>query len=393
MMKLPVLFLSALALTAPSFAAEKLVSYLPTWRDAKVVSQAGQQLPVLDYGILSFIEVDADGKAFLSPAAKAGADLWRAEFVKAKKINPKFNCMWAIGGWTGSRNIAKTAQTEAGREKLVQSAIGIMRDYQCSGLDLDWEHPVTGGDYAKDASPADAQNWVSLIRDLRQGLDAAGKKDKKTYVLSVATPGNNGGWVMQGYDLKAALPMLDWVFLMAYDRAGGWSKTATLQASLHAVPGDPDGGVFSSSKAIEYYLAQGAKPAQLVLGVPFYARGLGNVAAGPNGDGLAQSMSGPGLNDQAEVGVMTWGQLQAAKLPSQGWQVHRNAESGQTPYLYHAAKKELITFDDPTSLAEKVKFVKDKQLGGVMIWEITQDDADFTLLKSLRRSLNAKPFS
>ncbi|QZA78403.1 hypothetical protein K4H28_03020 [Deefgea tanakiae] len=387
---LAALALPCLLSPTTALATEKLISYLPTWRDAGVVAKVGPQLAQLDVGILSFIEVSPDGNAFIPAATKAGADLWKAQFAKAKKVNPDFNCMWAIGGWTGSRNIAKVARTEAGRNKLVQSAIGIMRDSQCVGLDLDWEHPVTGGDYAADASPADFQNWVSLLRDLRKGLDAAGKADKKTYFLTVAVPANNGGWVMGGYDMKSALPLLDWVNLMAYDRAGGWSKTSTLQASLHAVPGDPDGNVLSTSKAVEYFIAQGAKPAQLVLGVPFYVRGLGGVAAGEKGDGLVQPMSGPGLKDEAEQGVATWGDFQTRYAKASGWKAYRSKEAGNAPYMYHAGKKELLTYDDPISLAEKVKFVKANKLGGVMIWEITQDDADFTLLNSLSQNLKGK---
>lgn len=379
-----------LALSATSFANDKLISYLPTWRDASVVSKTGPQLAKLDYGILSFIEVNASGEAYLPAATKAGAALWQAQFNTAKKSNPNFACMWAIGGWTGSKNIAKTAQTEAGRAKLVKTSVAIMRDSGCIGLDLDWEHPVTGGEYAADASAADLQNWVSLLRDFRSALDAAGKSDKKQYRLSVAVPANNGGWVMQGYDMKAALPLLDWVNLMAYDRAGGWSKTATLHASLHSVPNDPDGQILSSSKAVDYFLSLGAKPAQLILGVPFYARGLGNVAAGPKGDGLAQSMSGPGLKGEAEPGVVSWADLQGKYAKAPGWKAYRNKESGQSPYLYHADKKELISFDDPVSLAEKAKYVKEQKLGGIMIWEITQDDADFTLLGSLGKALKGK---
>lgn len=385
-MSIKLLSLAAVLLSQPLLAEEKLISYLPTWREANVVSQFGPQLGKLNYGILSFIEVNANGEAYLSPTAKAGAERWQSHFAKARKTS-NFNCMWAIGGWTGSKNIAKTAQTEAGRAKLVKSAIGIMRSSQCVGLDLDWEHPVTGGDYAADASAADLQNWVSLLRDLRQGLDAAGKADKQKYVLSIAVPANNGGWVMQGYDLKNALSMLDWVNLMAYDRSGGWSKTATLQASLHSVPNDPDGQVLSSSKAVDYFIAQGAKPAQLMLGVPFYVRGLGNVEAGPKGDGLAQSMNGPGLKDEPEAGVASWADFQAKYAKAAGWKAYRNAESGNSPYLYHAGKKELISYDDPTSLAEKVKFVKQNKLGGIMIWELTQDDAQATLLNSLVKQL------
>ncbi|WP_028451523.1 glycoside hydrolase family 18 protein [Chitinilyticum aquatile] len=377
--------LGLLALSGPVLAGDKLISYLPTWKDEASIAKAGERLPQLSHGILSFVEVNEAGEAFIPAGTRAGAKVWQAQFTAAKKVNPDFTCMWAIGGWTGSKNIAKTARTEAGRAKLIASSIAIMRDWQCGGLDLDWEHPVTGGDFAADASPADLQNWVSLLREFRTALDAAGKADKRKYVLTAAVPALNGGWVLQGYDLKGALPSLDWVNLMAYDYAGGWSKTTTLQAALHPVPGDPDGQVLAISKAIDYYKSQGAKPEQLVLGVPFYGRALGNVAPGPKGDGLAQPMSGPGLKNAGGDGSFAYAEL-GNYLGKEGWKLYRSKEAGNAPYLYNAASKDLLTYDDPESLAEKVKFVKAQKLGGVMIWEITQDDAQHTLFDALRKA-------
>ncbi|WP_273431996.1 glycoside hydrolase family 18 protein [Chitinibacter tainanensis] len=385
-MSAKLLALAAVLLSQPLLANDKLISYLPTWRDADTVARFGPQLAKLDYGVLSFIEVNAKGEAYLAAGTQAGLALWQPHLAAARKAG-KFNCMWALGGWTGSKNIAKTAQTEAGRAKLIQSSIAIMRQTQCTGLDIDWEHPVTGGEYAADASPADLGNWVSLLRELRTALDAAGKQDKKTYLLTTAIPANNGGWVMQGYDLKNGLPYLNWVNLMAYDRSGGWSKNATLHASLYPTPGDPDGVTLASNKAVEYFIKQGAKPEQLVLGVPFYVRAMGNVEPGAQGNGLAQQSSGPGLKDEAEPGVATWADFQRKYAKAPGWQAYRSMEAGNAPYLYHPGKKELLSYDDPASLTEKVKFVKSRQLGGVMIWEMTQDDAQFTLLNTLIKAL------
>ncbi|XZG69028.1 glycosyl hydrolase family 18 protein [Chitinibacteraceae bacterium HSL-7] len=363
--------------------AGKLVAYLPTWRDDATVAKHAASLRKVTHGVLSFIEVDETGKAYLPPATQTGAKAWQQAFAEARKVNPKFECMWAIGGWTGSRHIAKTAQTEQGRERLADSAVAIMRESKCAGLDLDWEHPVTGGEYPQDASAADFANWVSLLRTLRERLDAAGKQDGKRYVLSVATPATAGGWAMQGYDLKNAMPLLDWVNLMAYDRAGGWSRVSTLQAALHPVPGDPDGAVLATRQSVDFYLAQGAKPEQLVVGVPFYARALGNVEPGPNGDGLAQPMSGVGMKDEAEPGVASYADLKARYLGQDGWVLHRSVAAGNAPYLYHAGKRELITYDDPVSLAEKVRYARLNQLGGMMVWEVTQDDASASLLNAL----------
>jgi len=45
------------------------------------------------------------------------------------------------------------------------------------------------------------------------------------------------------------------------------------------------------------------------------------------------------------------------------------------------------SFDDPTSLASKMDYVKQKNLAGVMFWELSGDDENSSLLKAIYRGL------
>lgn len=372
---------------AASASGYQLVSYLPNWQSDEARARAADVLHRLDVGVYSFIEVKPDGTGYVADASKPVAQTWRQAFAKARKVNPKLACQWAIGGWTGSRNIAKVAQTDAGRARLASTSVAIMREYDCQGLDLDWEHPVTGGDYAADASEADRDNWVKLLQALRDALDAQGAKDGQRYFLTAAIPNLNGGWVLSGYQLKGAVPLLDRVYLMSYDIYGAWSKVAGLHATLYPIKSDPDGSVLNGAGGVQYFLNQGFKPSQLVLGVPFYARAQAEVPPGPNGDGLGQSSKGPGLKDQPDPGTITYADMKAQILGKPGWKSFRSKEHGDAPYLYSTERQEFLSYDDPQSLKVKADFVKAKQLGGVMIWELTQDDAEHSLLNALTSTL------
>lgn len=367
----------------------KIISYLPGWQSQKDLEKAAEVLPQLTYGMLSFLEVKPDGTAFVSAKAAPGAAFWHKAIIEARKKNPDLKCQWVIGGWDGTRNIAKVAQTEEGRNRLAITATAIMQSYSCNGLDLDWEHPVTGGDFVADASEADRGNYILLLKALRAELERQGKADKQTYVLTAAWPVVNGGWVLSGYDPAGSAKELDWLNLMAYDYYGGWGNRSGLQAQLYGHPKDPDGKVLSIDLGIKYLIEKGFKAEQLVLGVPFYYRAQAEVEPGPLGDGLLQPAKGHGLKQYAEPGAGPYYVVTRDLLGKPGWKAFRSKEAGDAPYLYNAKTREFVSYDDPRSLTVKMEYVKANGLSGVMIWELTQDDAKHSLFNSLTKALKS----
>ena len=51
----------------------------------------------------------------------------------------------------------------------------------------------------------------------------------------------------------------------------------------------------------------------------------------------------------------------------------------------------MITYDDPESLALKVDYVNEHRLGGVMLWDLSSDDDEGTLLSVLHEGLRQPP--
>ncbi|KAJ2714428.1 hypothetical protein H4R19_001738, partial [Coemansia spiralis] len=122
----------------------------------------------------------------------------------------------------------------------------------------------------------------------------------------------------------------------------------------------------------------------VVLGLGFYGRGFGAVdhrgspAAGLPGLGCAFSGVPSGT---WEAGSFDYKHLRTAHLkPESGYTVHWD-DAAKAPILYSAADQVFITFDDAVAVSWKADYALKRGLGGVMIWELSQDHEGELLTK------------
>jgi len=47
----------------------------------------------------------------------------------------------------------------------------------------------------------------------------------------------------------------------------------------------------------------------------------------------------------------------------------------------------MISYEDAESIAAKAKYVREKQLRGIIFWDLGQDDRKSTLLKAIKKAL------
>ena len=77
-----------------------------------------------------------------------------------------------------------------------------------------------------------------------------------------------------------------------------------------------------------------------------------------------------------------------ARLSADSGFVYHWDTTAHAPWRYNASKKLFITFDDERSIAEKTKFVIDKELGGIMFWELGEDLYKDGLLDAIYKTKN-----
>ena len=296
-----------------------------------------------------------------------------------KQAHPDLKTLIAVGGWTLSARFSDAALTAESRAKFARSAVDFVTRYGFDGVDLDWEFPTGGGAEGNVERPEDPANFVLLLAEVRAQLNAQAAKDGKTYLLTIALGSDPNTY--QPLDWPSLIPLLDWINVMTYDMAGDYSAMTGFNAPLFNSADEPPEGM-SADSTIMNLLALGIPADQLVVGVPFYGRGW--IGVGPENNGLHQPFKAlaPGT---WELGNFDYDDLEANYVGK----FRRFWDSrALSPWLYDPAQQLMISYEDPESLAVKARYVRERGLGGVMIWELSIDRSG-ALLSALDEALNA----
>lgn len=214
----------------------------------------------------------------------------------------------ALGGWGRSRHFATVALDAALREQFAQNLLHYCLDNHLAGVDLDWEFPQN-----------DQENraYVELLAAIHRAFAPHGLR------VSVAL----AGWQDLGAELYQ---VVDRIHVMSYDHPG---RHATFENAV---------------ADIEAWLARGAPPEKLLLGVPFYGRQIDNPDVATS---YMQIVS----------------------------RYHPAPETDEVEGIY---------FNGIATIRQKTRYAQEQRLGGIMIWELGQDTRDETsLLRAIHASL------
>lgn len=279
--------------------------------------------------------------------------------------------------------------------------------------------------------------WASyqeLMKVLREKLDAASAQDGIHYMLTIAAP--SSGYLLRGMETFDVTKYLDYVNIMTYDLHGAWNDHVGHNAALFDTGKDSElaqwnvygtaayGGIGYLNTDWAYHYFRGSMPAgRINIGVPYYTRGWQGVTGGDNGLwGRAalpnQSECAPGTGEGEknncghgaigidnmwhdtdpkgnEMGAGSNPMWHAKNLEKGIWGSYTQAygldpvndpsdkfvgsytrhydDVAVAPWLWNAEKSVFLSTEDKASVEVKADYVIDKEIGGIMFWELAGD--------------------
>lgn len=299
----------------------------------------GRVIPNADATITAHFDIDfVNGPAWAQQAVDAAHAAQRKAILMVGGAGE-------IDGW-------RAAATPANRPAFVANLLAAMDQFGADGIDLDWE-------------PIDTQDHANLLA-LAQSLRAA--RPAMLLTMPVGWVNTNMQWNPRPPGevafLQAIAPVLDRINVMSYEMAADYSGWHSWFASpLHGHGANTPSSVSSS---IDYHLDSGVPAAKLGVGFGFYGNCFRNVTQ-------PRVPVSPG-DFVTSDGTMSYRNIVAQFLPAMTASYDNVA---QAPWLGSAAPVgapgcRLVTYEDPQSVAAKAQYARTEQLGGAIIWTISQ---------------------
>ncbi len=245
-----------------------------------------------------------------------------------------------LPAWQG----AASAQN---RGAFVQNLKKLAQDYGFDGFDLDWE-PISAGD-----QPA----FKALAQALRAAMPST------LLAVPVGWVGMNNPNVGSFYGDIA--PIFDQINIMSYGMAGAWSGWQSWHSS--ALYGESSTTPTSIDVTVKAYLSAGVPAAKLGIGIAFYGTCWSSPVKQPKSN-LGGSVV------VADDNVMTYDTIMNSyySAANRSWDA-----TAKVPYLGFSSAKgpkgcTFVSYEDSQSILEKGAYVKQKGLGGAIVWTINQ---------------------
>lgn len=312
----------------------------------------------------------------------------------------------SIGGWNfPSSYFSKMVSSADSRQKFISSAKSFISSHNLAGIDIDWEYPcsaprtdnveISCQQFRKVADeggkcPDDTQNFQTFLSELRSSLGA-------DIVITVASQAAPEFAKKQGVNAESSKSIDAW-HIMTYD----YSVSDITDPSAQVM--SPNAPLYSPSSpalklsindSVTTYLSLGVPSSKIVVGIPFYS----HTWFAPNmknphafgGKGIIQGdCCGPFKNTYGgkpgqgseQCGLMMYSEILAALGGEDGNTSVYFDNQTQSAIAYFASPGAdggyteagtWITFNNPESIKSIVKYSSDNNLGGVFIFDTSQD--------------------
>jgi chitinase len=322
--------------------------------------------------------------------------------IDLRAQNPNMRIGVSVGGWSKSANFTPMTLNPVARANFVNNLMSFVEYTDMDFIDLDWEFPgdVRQPDLVDNRNdqgtpysvPEDRENWVILLREIREALDELGERMGKHYELSIALPVNRAK-LQAGVDIPGLFEIVCFANMMTYDMRGAWDSYSGHHTNLFTNPLDPHADLgFSVHDTVQYILSYGIQADKITVGYAAYSRGWGRVGPGPdpNLPGLfgyaerafqdADGSPSRGASNQDPLvsgeggrrgGIWAVRSLDLLQQRYPGLQEFWD-DVAQAPFMSSPCGA-FITFDNERSVTAKAEYVLEHGLGGMILWMSSQD--------------------
>jgi GH18 family chitinase len=361
---------------AQNLPCKEVIGYYPNWqwydrnKLVKPTSIDYSKYTIINYaffkpelsGAISSTDAWADDNLLNGQPNWAQGGYYPNTSIVSLAHNAGVKVVPSIGGWTLSNNFPAIAADATKRSAFANACVQLITQYNFDGIDIDWEYP---GYSPNSGTPADKQNFTLFLQAIRTALNAKTVQTGKTYLLTACFGASQSN--MANIQWANVVPILDCINLMSYDFFGTWDATTNHNAPLYApAQGDP---TFNIHSAINSLLTTYNVPAnKICAGLAFYGRSHITVNA-PTLHG-----AGTGQADKVTFAVDDGTPAFYNVLLQQNLFNKYTDNLSATPYLLGKnGLKTFVSYDDTTSTTTKANYIKNNNLRGCIIWEITGD--------------------
>lgn len=301
-----------------------------------------------------------------------------AKMMALKKKFPHLKFLLSVGGGTYNKNLLAIAQNKTKVMKFAQSCVDMLDFYEHSyvvngsekktnrleykglfdGLDIDWE--FNSSQLTDDI----AKVYTEFIHEVARLLQIRDTNPLLTVALQV-TPK-----VYNTLELANIAQKISWFHVMAYDFYGPSSGLVGFNA-----PVCNSNAAYSVDGALQNIIQRGVSPEKIVLGLPLYGY-VYEQSAGYKST----------IKKSAQVKAMSYHLIKSKYIDNahfkKGWNSYEKSSS-----LYSKHDNVFVSYDGKEALGEKVRLAKHKKLQGVVLWRLSGDDDQHTIVNAIAQKM------
>ncbi|KAK6513087.1 hypothetical protein TWF506_009251 [Arthrobotrys conoides] len=342
------------------------VGYYESWattRRCAAVPPSKIQTTGLTHLIYSFASIDPYNFK-IAPVSRLDVQLF-GDITSLKRTSPTLKVFIAVGGWAFNdpgptrQTFSKMVSTAGTRKIFIDSVMSFMRTYDFDGIDIDWEYPSADD---RGGRPGDTENYVSLVREMRQAFTTAGKG----WGISIAIPASF--WYLQHFNLSAMASYIDWFNLMSYDFVGAWDATNKWTGPYVGAHTN----LTMTQQALDLMWRSNISGAKINMGLGFYGRSFTLKNKACTKPGCQFTKAGAPGRCSAAAGILMNIEIQDIQKKKKVTPIFDKVAGVK----YMSWDDQWVSFDDAESIAFKRHWAATKCLGGLMIWALDHDTRD-----------------